>query len=394
MLTSVVRGFYGEANAVVTVLNTCEQTHNGWCSAHVAVNVVWALKGVLGELAEVPEPEPTSVERRAGLSHDDGGLCEQIPFTEFYRICQRALSASSDAALGLHWAETASGASLNLLPHALQHAETLLQAFELMVRFSSLLSEQPSLRLASQGNYVALICSPFSDAPQPVQQMMTELRLAGVCRLARAYGPGVQPLRVMFNYGAPTYREEYRRVFGGVERFGRAFSGVLFRRNQLSVRPARRDPALFEVVHALAERRLKGIKARTSCTRRVRDFLLKFPAPHRVSMDLTAQTLATSVRSLHRRLAAEGSSYSELTLEATVAVARRLIVEERYSIKEAAFMMEFADVNSFHRAFKRWTGITPGAYRRLLNGAEEQLPVNLHPVQLLSGRGEGPHKPD
>jgi AraC-like DNA-binding protein len=68
---------------------------------------------------------------------------------------------------------------------------------------------------------------------------------------------------------------------------------------------------------------------------------------------------------LRRRLVAEGTSYVALVNEAQGLVAKRLLQAKQLSIQEAAFALGFADTRTFHRAFKRWTGMTPSAFREM-----------------------------
>jgi AraC-like DNA-binding protein len=80
-------------------------------------------------------------------------------------------------------------------------------------------------------------------------------------------------------------------------------------------------------------------------------------------MTRVARALELSRRSLRRRLEAEGSSYRMIVKEALAIVAKQYLRERRLTIQETAYEMGFADPTTFHRAFKRWTGTTPSAYR-------------------------------
>jgi AraC-like DNA-binding protein len=71
-----------------------------------------------------------------------------------------------------------------------------------------------------------------------------------------------------------------------------------------------------------------------------------------------------SVRSLGRGLAAEGTSYRELLDQLRRETAARHLADDRVAIAEVAFLLGFADLSAFYRAFKRWTGRTPAEFRR------------------------------
>lgn len=76
-----------------------------------------------------------------------------------------------------------------------------------------------------------------------------------------------------------------------------------------------------------------------------------------------AYRLAMSERSLARRLAAEGTSFRVLRdeIRREIAVER---IQQGVAISEVAYHLGFADTPSFHRAFRRWTGYSPGRYKR------------------------------
>jgi AraC-like DNA-binding protein len=88
------------------------------------------------------------------------------------------------------------------------------------------------------------------------------------------------------------------------------------------------------------------------------------------TVDQLAAELALSSRSLHRQLAAEGTSYQRLLDGLRCDAAIRQTLEEQRPFKAIAAAVGFADPRAFRRAFKRWTGSTPQAFRlRRLGGA-------------------------
>jgi len=77
-----------------------------------------------------------------------------------------------------------------------------------------------------------------------------------------------------------------------------------------------------------------------------------------------ARSLGTTSRTLQRRLQEESTSFQQVLDEVRREVAVMQIRGRRATIDEVAFLLGFEKPSSFHRAFKRWTGITPGEFRR------------------------------
>jgi AraC-like DNA-binding protein len=71
-----------------------------------------------------------------------------------------------------------------------------------------------------------------------------------------------------------------------------------------------------------------------------------------------------SARTLQRRLAAEGVSYQELLEDARKEAAGRYMTESTLAIGEIAYLVGYSEPAPFHRAFKRWYGMTPEAFRQ------------------------------
>ncbi|HEX5629844.1 MAG TPA: AraC family transcriptional regulator, partial [Usitatibacteraceae bacterium] len=82
------------------------------------------------------------------------------------------------------------------------------------------------------------------------------------------------------------------------------------------------------------------------------------------SGDDVAQALAIHRRTLNRRLNAEGTTFQKVLDTVRFAAAKEMLEDSRVPIPEIATALGYADYVSFTRAFKRWTGNTPGAWRK------------------------------
>ena len=81
-----------------------------------------------------------------------------------------------------------------------------------------------------------------------------------------------------------------------------------------------------------------------------------------------AQLLQVSPRTLQRQLSDEGCSYSELVERCRCRVACESLQHTLDSIQDIAVSLGYRDASSFTRAFRRWTGKAPRAYRARFPG--------------------------
>ena len=86
------------------------------------------------------------------------------------------------------------------------------------------------------------------------------------------------------------------------------------------------------------------------------------------TLEQVAKRLATSERTLRRRLEEGGTSFRNLLDETRAELARSYVRDRRLPLTEVAFLLGFSEPSAFHRAFKRWTDTTPSAWRQRAEG--------------------------
>ena len=108
---------------------------------------------------------------------------------------------------------------------------------------------------------------------------------------------------------------------------------------------------------------VKKLQENRSTVGRVRELLFTHLSQGDVNMERVARKLAMSVATLRRRLASENVNFSEIADGLREELARRYLEEQTHATSEVAFLLGFSDVVSFHKAFRRWTAMTPAEYR-------------------------------
>jgi AraC-like DNA-binding protein len=80
-------------------------------------------------------------------------------------------------------------------------------------------------------------------------------------------------------------------------------------------------------------------------------------------IDVTARRLATTPRTLQRRLSRAGTSFEALCDDVRKQAAHYYLADTTLSIAEVTYLLGYSEPTAFHRAFKRWYGTTPHAFR-------------------------------
>ena len=124
----------------------------------------------------------------------------------------------------------------------------------------------------------------------------------------------------------------------------------------------RADDQTMRLLTEVCERQLQEAEAETSFIGRLRWFLInRVSSPPR--LDDAARALGLSPRSLRRRLATLGTSYQTLLDEVRGRTATRLLQESNAPVSTIAYELGFGSPSDFSRAFRKWTGRSPSAWR-------------------------------
>ena len=146
-------------------------------------------------------------------------------------------------------------------------------------------------------------------------------------------------------------------------RFDQAHCGIYLDGQALDTPIGRADPQTLRLLTDMAEQQLREADAETSLEGALRALLLDhLAAPPK--LDDAARILNLSPRSLRRKLAESGTSYQGVLDAVRLAVASRLIRETDRPIAAIGYELGFTNPSDFGRAFKKWSGQPPSAYRQ------------------------------
>ncbi len=161
----------------------------------------------------------------------------------------------------------------------------------------------------------------------------------------------------------PPRHEAYEEYIGTSFEPGAGVS-VTFSREDAARPFLSANNSMWEIFEPELRQRLADLEGAASFEERTRAVLLEALPSGQGSLEIVARRLATSPRSLQRRLRHEGTSFKSIVRETRERLARHYLSNTAHSSSEIAYLLGFEDPTSFFRAFHSWTGSTPERLRR------------------------------
>jgi len=286
----------------------------------------------------------------------------RVPHRSAVGLWAVAVEHTGCATFGLQVVEAMDLSLFDVQMYAFTSSATLGEGLERIIRYHRLNHDAAALTLTRDGEQV--IFRHALPGGHTLPAVAAQFVLGVMVRAARAATTThVTPQAVRFQHDAPPQSAEYERILGTSVVFSCEHNEVVFAASSLDAPHIKADAGLAAVLDRHAEASLAALPRISSLADRVRSLLAKALQGGNPSADATAEQLRMSTRTLARRLVEEGTSHKEILDELRGALAQRYLADKRIAISEVAFLLGFSEPSAFHRAFKRWTGKTPSAFR-------------------------------
>lgn len=196
-------------------------------------------------------------------------------------------------------------------------------------------------------------------------RLSNEATLTSAVSLARQVSPmPVTPLEVRLSHPAPRSTAAHEAWFGCPVRFGSDLDALLFSPETLERSTIVGDVGISRYLASHLDAELADVVEEVTLVDQARDAIAQALNEGAPRMADIARNLGLSARSFHRRLSEHGMSFQTLTDETRRDLAKGLLRDENLSLSEIAYLTGFSEQSAFTRAFKRWVGLTPAAYRK------------------------------
>ncbi len=222
------------------------------------------------------------------------------------------------------------------------------------------------VRLEERGTIAALVLDmgDGEDANAPTRPWFVEATFASVVKFGRALlGGRGEFKRLTFRHRRPRYAKQYEQFFRLPVTFGQAHDAVEIERAMLDQPLAGGFPALHQQAEYRVEQKLAQRPRRRTLADTVEDLFARKPALLGAGIEQVATELELGARTLQRRLRDEGLNFAELQGRIRCRQAMYWLERPVPDIETISEQLGFSDRRSFTRAFTRWAGVSPSAFR-------------------------------
>ncbi|AGI24829.1 AraC family transcriptional regulator [Pseudomonas sp. MT3] len=183
--------------------------------------------------------------------------------------------------------------------------------------------------------------------------------MVGVRALRELLGPGWTPVRAQLAYRKPEDFSAYSRMFRCPVQFNANVSGLVILNQQLRQKLKTANPRRHQQLRGAIVAATAGLTTSELIRHQLHSLLLAGEA----RAEQIAERVGLHIRTLHRRLDAEGTHVQQLITETRRSLAMQLLAHTNLPVSTVAQSLQYQDPNAFSRAFKLWTGISPQLWR-------------------------------
>jgi AraC-like DNA-binding protein len=324
--------------------------------AQVSIRLVWPYARLAARY-----PGALATMSKIGLGPADYSNPDtRLALDDAIELLDASLESSGDPALGLRAGELIEPGDFDILEYAAQSCTTLREAIGCVSRYVCLLSDVAEISLVESGETATVRLRVDAAVPPAANDFVVALFVMKARRDTAIHDWFVE---VQFAHPPTSYLADYARVFGTKVTFGAPCNAIVMRRERLDSPMQRANPRVSAAFELQIRRLLEKLQENRTMRGRVRELVFAELSRGNITMESVARKLAMSVATLRRRLEEEGTRFSEIVESLREELARQYLREKVHATSEVAFLLGFADVISFHKAFKRWTGQTPTEFR-------------------------------
>jgi AraC-like DNA-binding protein len=278
-----------------------------------------------------------------------------------------AIHVTNDQAFGLHFGESLQLSALGVVGQIIQSSKTVGEALTQAAQAIHLITDVFSMDISRQGKVISIRLYQTKKSnvdPIVVQQLMEFFIVFTIHELDGLVLEKIVPLKGRFPLNKDVEMREYERVLRcrPQQKAGECvfdFDGRYWDEPILT--------ANYELQRIMLEKINQPASFSTqeiSLSERILNHLNTNAYLGIASLEDIAANFNSSPRTLQRKLQEEGVSFQQLADSVRKSIAMHYLQTGNYPVKEVSHILGYNELSAFTRAFKRWTGKTPGDFQK------------------------------
>ncbi len=285
------------------------------------------------------------------------------PLPRFRTFLDAAAQALRDDQFGLTLSGAVPKGTYNLVEFISRSAATVREAMESLARFGRIINAGVDWVFVPRTGYGVLEHRVPAET-EGLGRILNEYTMAFIARACvEAVGEKWKLRRLYFAHPAPADASPLTKYFGILPTFRTGVSGMEIDDSILSLPMSSSDPALKKFLEEQGRTVLETRPASTDLVGVIRQELVRRLGKTEAKVETVADSLELSPRTLQRRLESEGTSFQEVLDGVREQLAMSYLVNDSLTVSEIAYLLGYSELRAFDRAFRRWTGKTPVAWR-------------------------------
>jgi AraC-like DNA-binding protein len=301
----------------------------------------------------------------------------RIPFAQLIMLYEHAARLTGDDAFGLRVGELSSPKMYDVLGYVTMNSGTFGEALNRLIRYQQIWTDAVtfSLEVTDSSAHLSYIYQIENLLPKERRQE-SENMMSAIMRFGRmATGIDWTPREVHFEHKQPESIFEHEKIFRAPVRFSASLTKLIFDSSLLALPLVEADTTLGALLERQAEDLLAKSPVQGAFINQVRKLIGEaLHGGKDARLEIVSQKLGISSRTLQRKLREENTSYQELIEEMQRTLSKIYLQKPEMAICEVAYLIGFSQTSAFHRAFRRWTGLTPGEFRRAQQNLSRKHP--------------------
>ncbi|MGY4818150.1 AraC family transcriptional regulator [Pseudomonas chlororaphis subsp. piscium] len=290
----------------------------------------------------------------------------RLSIPRYMRLGHAAIQLTGDPALGLRMGQLSRLSQAGLAGVTAAQAPTVREAARCLTRFEALYGSnyrgQSSFHEDVDGAWLRFYSiSPYNA----YNRFVVDSILAGWLQQLGSLGAPVKAERIEIEFAQTDYRDRYNSLGDCPIQFGAEHNQLRLSQATLAQRNVEHCPSTWRHLLQLCERELEQLTRTRSLRERITQLLGPLLNGGREpDLEEVAARLKLPTWTLRRKLAEEGTQFRAILNDTRRDLAMTYIRDTELAFGEIAYLLGFASAEAFQRAFKRWSGQTPGEFRR------------------------------